>query len=67
VLDQGNTIALWSALYPEQLEPLGTAMGWELDDMAKRYIEKIIRHALRDPVASESMASPSRATPELMA
>lgn len=67
VLDQGNTIALWSALYPEQLEPLGTAMGWELDDMAKRYIEKIIRHGLRDPVASESMASPSRATPELMA
>ena len=67
VLDQGNTIALWSALYPEQLEPLRTAMGWELDDMAKRYIERVIRHTLRDPVAPESIAPPSRGAPALMA
>jgi aryl-alcohol dehydrogenase-like predicted oxidoreductase len=59
VLDQGDTIALWGARHPEQLEPARTAMGWKLDDMAKRYIEEIIRHALKDPVGPESTTPPS--------
>jgi aryl-alcohol dehydrogenase-like predicted oxidoreductase len=67
VLDQGNTIALWNALYPEQLEPVNTVMGWELDEKAKRYVEKIARHALTDRIASQLTSAPSRGTPALMA
>ena len=43
VLDQGgDTIALWGARRPAQLDPVEDAMGWELDDQAKRRIEEIL-------------------------
>jgi aryl-alcohol dehydrogenase-like predicted oxidoreductase len=63
VLDHGNTIALWGARYPEQLEPVEAAMGWKLDDVAKRYIEQVIRRTVKDPVAPEFMAPTSRSKP----
>ena len=58
VLDQGNTIALWGARYPEQLDSVKSVMGWKLDEMAQRYIEKVIRHTVKDPVGPEFMAAP---------
>jgi aryl-alcohol dehydrogenase-like predicted oxidoreductase len=67
VLDQGNTIALWSARQPEELETAKTAMGWKLDGMAKRYIETIVRHTVKDPIGPELMARPSRSKRALMA
>jgi aryl-alcohol dehydrogenase-like predicted oxidoreductase len=67
VLDQKNTIALWDARYPEQLEPVGNAMGWRLDEMAKRYIENVIRHTVRHPFPPEFIAPPSRGEPALVA
>jgi aryl-alcohol dehydrogenase-like predicted oxidoreductase len=67
VLDQGNTIALWGTRHPKQLEPVKTAMGWKLDDMAKRYIEKVIRHTLKDGIGAESMVPPSHSKPALIA
>jgi aryl-alcohol dehydrogenase-like predicted oxidoreductase len=60
VLDQGNTIALWGARRPEQLDPVESAMGWELDDTAKRRIENILLQNVKDPVGPEFMAPPSR-------
>jgi aryl-alcohol dehydrogenase-like predicted oxidoreductase len=60
VLDQENTIALWRARRPEQLDPLKTVMGWNLDEMVKRHIEKIIRHAVKDPTGPRFMPPPSR-------
>jgi aryl-alcohol dehydrogenase-like predicted oxidoreductase len=60
VLDQGNTIALWGARRPEQLDPVESAMGWELDDTAKRRIESILLQNVKDPVGPEFMAPPSR-------
>jgi aryl-alcohol dehydrogenase-like predicted oxidoreductase len=60
VLDQGDTIALWGARRPEQLDPAQDAMGWELDDRAKRRIDKILLQAVKDPVGPEFMAPPSR-------
>src|SRR6266436_717954 len=58
VLDQGNTIALWGARYPEQLDSVKSVMGWKLDEMAQRYIVKVIRHTVKDPVGPEFMAAP---------
>ncbi|HYS70580.1 MAG TPA: aldo/keto reductase, partial [Gemmatimonadaceae bacterium] len=58
VLDQGNTIAPWGARYPEQLDSVKSVMGWKLDEMAQRYIEKVIRHTVKDPVGPEFMAAP---------
>jgi len=66
VLDQGNTIALWGARRPEQLEPVKTTMGWKLDDMAMRYIEKIIKHTLKD-IDRDLTTSPLRSNRALMA
>ena len=60
VLDQGDTIALWGARRPAQLDLVGDAMGWELDDKAKQRIEKILLHTVKDPVGPEFMAPPSR-------
>jgi aryl-alcohol dehydrogenase-like predicted oxidoreductase len=59
VLDQGDTIALWGARRPAQLDPVGDAMGWELDDHAKQRIDKILLHTVKDPVGPEFMAPPS--------
>jgi aryl-alcohol dehydrogenase-like predicted oxidoreductase len=60
VLDQGNTIALWGARRPEQLDPVELSMGWELDESAKRRIEDILRETVKDPVGPEFMAPPTR-------
>jgi len=60
VLDQGHTFALWGARRPAQLDPVHDAMGWELDDRAKRRIEAILLQTVKDPVGPEFMAPPSR-------
>jgi aryl-alcohol dehydrogenase-like predicted oxidoreductase len=67
VLDQGNTVALWGALHPRQLAPAKAALGWELDDMAKRYIDTVIRHTLKGPSSPESAVPASANTPALVA
>jgi aryl-alcohol dehydrogenase-like predicted oxidoreductase len=59
VLDQGNTIALWGARRPDQLDAVESAMGWELDDTATRRIENILLKNVTDPVGPEFMAPPS--------
>jgi len=60
VLGQGDTIALWGARHPAQLDPVTAAMGWELDDQAKRRIDEILLQTVKDPVGPEFMAPPSR-------
>jgi aryl-alcohol dehydrogenase-like predicted oxidoreductase len=60
VLDQGDTIALWGARRPAQLDPVQDAMGWKLDDEAKKRIDEILVQTVKDPVGPEFMAPPSR-------
>jgi aryl-alcohol dehydrogenase-like predicted oxidoreductase len=60
VLDQGNTIALWGARRPAQLDPVEDTMGWEVDERAKKRIERILLDTVKDPVGPEFMAPPSR-------
>ena len=63
VLDQAHTIALWDARQPEQLDPVGAAMGWKLDEMAKRHIENVIRHTVRHPIGPEFITPSLRSEP----
>ncbi|MFZ3322684.1 MAG: aldo/keto reductase [Usitatibacter sp.] len=60
VLDQGDTIALWGARHPSQLDPGANAMGWELDSLAMERIDAILAQAVKDPIGPEFMAPPSR-------
>jgi len=61
VLDQGgDTIALWGARRPAQLDPVADAIGWALDDDAKKRIDEIVNQAVTVPVGPEFMAPPSR-------
>jgi aryl-alcohol dehydrogenase-like predicted oxidoreductase len=60
VLDQSNTLALWGARRPDQLDAVASTMGWELDEAAKRRIESILVQTVKDPVGPEFMAPPSR-------
>jgi aryl-alcohol dehydrogenase-like predicted oxidoreductase len=67
VFDQGDTIALWGARHPRQLDPIETTLGWHLDDLAKKRIDRILLQAVKDPVGPEFMAPPSRADAALAA
>lgn len=67
LLDQGDTIALWGARHPAQLDQVDDATGWQLDDEAKRRIDEILRETVKDPVGPEFMAPPSRNQPALAA
>jgi aryl-alcohol dehydrogenase-like predicted oxidoreductase len=67
VLDQGNTVALWGARHPAQLDPVASAMGWGLDELAMERIDAILRQSVRDPVGPEFMAPPSRDDTQLAA
>jgi aryl-alcohol dehydrogenase-like predicted oxidoreductase len=65
ILDQGDTIALWGARRPQQLRPTRDTMGWNLDYLAKAYIDKILQYSVKDPVGPEFMAPAGRVEPEL--
>jgi aryl-alcohol dehydrogenase-like predicted oxidoreductase len=51
-----NTIPLWGARRPEELDPLQEILGWNLDGEAMRHIDEVLREAIRDPVGPEFMA-----------
>ena len=67
VLDQGKTIALCNAARPEHLEPLGLVDGPPLGDIALRQIEKVIGHAVKDPIGPRLLPPPSRSNLPLVA
>lgn len=60
VLDKGNTIALWGARRPEQLDGIEEIFGWSLDKSAMDKIDQIIKENILDPVGPEFMAPPTR-------
>jgi len=60
VLDAGQTIALWGARKPAQLDPVTDVLGWTLDAEAKRAIDRILSENIKDPVGPEFMAPPER-------
>lgn len=55
-----NGIALWGARRPAQMEPIDSALDWQLceDDMTE--IDRIVDEHVSDPVGPEFMAPPTR-------
>ena len=61
ILDQGGTIALWGARKPEHLAPVDEVLGWTVDEVSRKQIDRILSNEIRDPVGPEFMAPPLRA------
>lgn len=60
ILDRGETIALWGARRPDQLDAVGDVGGWSLDAAAQQEIEAILRRHVKDPVGPQFMAPPEK-------
>ena len=60
VLDRGQTIALWGARRPEQLDPLTEIEGWHVDEASRREIDAILARTITDPVSPAFMAPPPK-------
>jgi len=67
LLDRGNTIALWGARSPHQLDPAARVLGWKLDAAAFTHIDRALRIAVRDPVGPDFMAPPARSRQSFLA
>lgn len=61
LLDQpGHSVALWGARRPDQLDPVSSIDGWQLDAAALEAIDRIIAEHVTDPAGPEFMAPPVR-------
>ena len=60
ILDRGETVALWGARRPDQLDPMAEVSNWSLDATAQQEIELILRHYIKDPVGPQFMAPPEK-------
>ncbi|WP_034992759.1 aldo/keto reductase [Beijerinckia mobilis] len=60
VLDQGQTIALWGARRPDQLDPIGEIDGWHIDEATMKDIDAILLRTIENPISPEFMAPPLR-------
>jgi aryl-alcohol dehydrogenase-like predicted oxidoreductase len=58
ILDQGDTVALWGARRPAQLDAVEDVFGWHIDDAAMKEIDAILEETILDPVGPEFMAPP---------
>jgi aryl-alcohol dehydrogenase-like predicted oxidoreductase len=59
VLDQpGITAALWGARRPAELGSVAGALDWNLDSDTRASIDRILWHAIPDPIGPEFMAPP---------
>ena len=62
ILDRGETIALWGARRPDQLDPVAEVSNWSLDAAAQQEIELILRRYVKDPVGPQFMAPPEKSS-----
>lgn len=61
ILDRGhNTIALWGARHPGQLQSIDAIMNWKLEPTAMEEIDLILKNNIKVPIDSEFMAPPNR-------
>jgi aryl-alcohol dehydrogenase-like predicted oxidoreductase len=62
VLDRApNTMALWGARRPDQLDPVRDVLGWTIDADAMAEIDRIVARHVRTPLGPEFMAPPEQA------
>lgn len=62
ILDRGDTIALWGARRPAQLDPVGECFGWQLSEADLREIDHILATTIVDPVDAGFFAPPLRSS-----
>jgi aryl-alcohol dehydrogenase-like predicted oxidoreductase len=67
ILDQGDTIALWGARRPDQLDPVDQAIGWTLDEEAMKQIDRIVADDVANPIGPDFMAPPARPATQTVA
>jgi aryl-alcohol dehydrogenase-like predicted oxidoreductase len=60
ILDRGQTVALWGARRPAQLDGVEQVFGWRLDASALKEIDAIVERNVTVTVGPEFMAPPSR-------
>jgi len=61
VLDRApNTMALWGARRPDQLDPVQQVLGWTIDAQAMAEIDRILAGNIRTPLGPEFMAPPEQ-------
>jgi aryl-alcohol dehydrogenase-like predicted oxidoreductase len=58
ILDRGDTIALWGARKPSQLDAIADVLGWHIDPATMAEIDAILAETVKDPVGPEFMAPP---------
>ena len=58
ILDQGDTIALWGARKPSQLDAIEDVLGWHVDARTMNEIDTLLAETVTDPVGPEFMAPP---------
>ena len=56
LLDRGEIVALWGARRPDQLASVKDVIGWTLDGIAMREIDRILAETIKDEVGPEFMA-----------
>jgi aryl-alcohol dehydrogenase-like predicted oxidoreductase len=62
VLDRApNTVALWGARHPGQLDPVRDVLGWTINADAMQEIDRIVAQHVRTPLGPEFMAPPEQA------
>jgi aryl-alcohol dehydrogenase-like predicted oxidoreductase len=61
ILDRGDTVALWGARHPGQLDAVRDVMDWHIDGATMKEIDAILAEAIKDPVGPEFMAPPRSA------
>jgi aryl-alcohol dehydrogenase-like predicted oxidoreductase len=64
VLDRGQTIALWGARHPAQLDPIGSIDGWHIDAAGMKEINSILERCVPEPISPEFMAPPQAPSAE---
>jgi len=61
VLDRApNTIALWGARHPGQLDPVREVLGWTIDAGAMAEIDRIVAKHVRSPIGPEFLTPPEQ-------
>lgn len=64
VLDQGQTVALWGARNPGQMNGIEGVFGWKLTKADLQAIDQILTETVLDPIGPEFMQSPLRTSSE---
>ena len=55
----GVEIAIWGGRRPEQMNPIGDIVGWQIDEDFKNAVDEILGETIPDPVGPGFMAPPA--------